>query len=91
MPALIQENKVVSAYGALKCPKLASQISQSSNPTLRINALKVLCEELRNPYAAAGVTRAGVVPVLTDLLGEEEKETREAASKVSVHARVCVC
>lgn len=82
MPILNQEEKVVEAYGAQKCPKLVSQISQSSNAVLRNNALKVLCEELRNPYSAAGCVRSGVVPVLNDLTTTSPvAETRQASSK----------
>ncbi|GMI21266.1 hypothetical protein TeGR_g5309 [Tetraparma gracilis] len=82
MPILVQEEKVVEAFGALKCPKLIAQISQENNTVLRNNALKVLCEELRNPYSASGVTNVGAVPVLTSLTTKsEDKNTRENASK----------
>jgi hypothetical protein len=46
MPILVQEEKVVEAFGLGKSPKLVGQISQESNLVLRINALKVLCEEV---------------------------------------------
>jgi hypothetical protein len=72
---------VSEAFGLLKAPKLVSQISQSENKTLRLNALRVLCEELRNPVDAGGVTRAGVTEVLTGLLKDDDTQTREAASK----------
>ena len=80
-PKSIPDDKVVEAFGAQKCPKLVSQVAQSSNPALRINALKVLTEELKNPYSAGGVTRAGVVPVLNSLVIEGDKPTKESASK----------
>ena len=75
------DNCVVEAFGMQKCPKLVSQIVQSENAQLRINALKVLSEELKTPYSAGGVTRAGVVPVLNDLVINGDKETKESASK----------
>ncbi|GMI02783.1 hypothetical protein TrLO_g14417 [Triparma laevis f. longispina] len=51
-------------------------------PKLRLNALRVLCEELRNPFSAGETVRAGVCPILTTLATKpENKETREAASK----------
>ena len=80
-PTPLSEDKVVLAFGALKAPTLVSQISQTSNPTLRLNALKVLAEELRNPYSAGGVTRAGVVAVLNDLITSGDKAVKLAASK----------
>lgn len=46
MPVLVQEDKVVEAFGMGKSPKLVAQITQESNLVLRINALKVLCEEV---------------------------------------------
>ena len=82
MPSPKNENSVVEAYGAQKCPKLVSQISQSSNLTLRNNALSVLCEEVRNPYSAGGCVKSGVITILNDLVcSSEDKQSRELASK----------
>ena len=76
MPVLVQEDKVVEAYGALKAPKLVSQVAQESNQKLRLNALRVLCEELRNPYSAGETVRAGVCPILTELTTKPEVSKR---------------
>ena len=72
MPVLVQEDKVVEAYGALKAPKLVGQIAQEENQKLRLNALRVLVEELRNPYSAGETVRAGVCPILTELTTKPE-------------------
>lgn len=80
-PKKIPDDKVVEAFGAQKCPKLVSQVAQSTNTKLRINALKVLTEELKNPYSAGGVTRAGVVPILNELSTHDDKNVKESATK----------
>jgi len=80
-PKAIPDDKVVEAFGAQKCPKLVSQVAQSENTKLRLNALKVLTEELKNPYSAGGVTRAGVVPILNDLCVNGDKDCKESATK----------
>ena len=82
MPTEKNENSVVEAYGSQKCPKLVSQIEQTTNLTLRNNALKVLCEEVRNPYSAGGVVKSHVIPILNELtVKADDKLTRELASK----------
>ena len=91
MPTAQQPDQVSEAFGLLKAPKLVSQISQSENKTLRLNALRVLGEELRNPLDAGGVTRAGVTEVLTKLLKDDDTKTREAASKVREEHSPCAC
>jgi len=83
----VQKNvKIVSAYGLRKCPKLVEEIAQSfSNPlipcTVRVEALKALCEEAKNPLSVYGCTEAGVVSVLSDMITDTDFDTRLYASE----------
>lgn len=49
---------------------------------MRVNALAVLCDELRNPISVVGCVEAGVVDVLNDQVkADPDALTRQRASK----------
>jgi hypothetical protein len=72
--------KIVEAFGLGKCPKLVSQVA-SPDIDVRVNALAVLCDEFRNPYSVDGCVRAGVVPILAQMIVDPDYVTRARASE----------
>lgn len=79
-PGEILPTKIVSAYGLRKCPKLVEQIA-GDDLEVRINALKVLCEEMHNPYSVYLCSQAGVVSVLSAMVCDPDFSTRLYSSK----------
>mmetsp|Transcript_1082 Transcript_1082/g.3199 ORF Transcript_1082/g.3199 Transcript_1082/m.3199 type:complete len:354 (-) Transcript_1082:225-1286(-) len=72
---------IVPAFGNGMCPKLVGEV-KSARQDIRVNALKVLCDELKNPMSVVGCVQAGVVPVLnTQAHLDPDPLTRQRASK----------
>mmetsp|Transcript_26767 Transcript_26767/g.95536 ORF Transcript_26767/g.95536 Transcript_26767/m.95536 type:complete len:349 (-) Transcript_26767:95-1141(-) len=75
-PCLLQ-----AAFGRGMCPKLVGEV-KSAKRAVRVNALAVLCDELRNPISVVGCVEAGVVDVLNDQVkADPDALTRKRASK----------
>uniref|UniRef100_A0A7S1XJA5 Radial spoke protein 8 n=1 Tax=Phaeomonas parva TaxID=124430 RepID=A0A7S1XJA5_9STRA len=79
-PPQIDKYSVVEAFGRRKCPKLVEQV-QEEDVVLRVNALKVLCDEFRNPISVQGCIDAGVLQALHRHIKEGDDETRVWSSK----------
>ena len=79
-PKPIAKTTIVEAYGLRKCPKLVEQIS-GDNLEVRNNALSVLCDEFQNPYSIEGTVRAGVVPVIANMVSDADFTTRVRVTK----------
>jgi hypothetical protein len=79
-PVEAPPSKIVEAFGLGKCPKLVNQVA-SPDINVRINTLAVLCEEFRNPYSVDGCVRAGVIPILADMIVDPDFTTRARASE----------
>ncbi|CAM9977107.1 unnamed protein product [Pylaiella littoralis] len=59
-PTANTPGKIVEAFGLGKCPKLAEQV-RSESLLVRVNTLKVLCDEFKNPTIIAGSVKAGLM------------------------------
>jgi hypothetical protein len=79
-PIEAPETKIVEAFGLGKCPKLVQQVG-SLEIDVRVNALVVLCDEFRNPYSIDGCVRAGVIPVIAQMIVDPDFNTRLRASE----------
>ena len=51
------------------------------NIEVRVNALKVLCDEFQNPYSIFGCAQAGVMAILRDMVTDPDYTTRALASQ----------
>ena len=81
-----EETEIAPAFGNLRCPKLVGQVKGTK---LRVKALWVLCDEMKNPMSVVGCVEAGVVPVLNEQsYCDADANVRERASKaLSICAR----
>ena len=78
-PSSIPYAKIVEAYGLQKCSKLVEQVT-GDDLDVRINALRVLCDEFNNPYSIHGCVAAGVIKVLASMVSDPDFSTRSSAS-----------
>lgn len=76
----LDETVIVPAFGAGMCPKLVNEV-KNNNREIRVNALKVLCDVLKNPMHVVGCVEAGVVGVLNEQTTSSDPLTRCRASK----------
>lgn len=79
-PSESSPTKIVEAFGLGKCPKLVGQIC-SPDISVRVNALSVICDEFRNPYSVDGCVRAGVIPILAEMIVDPDFTTRVRSSQ----------
>jgi hypothetical protein len=79
-PVALPTTHIVEAYGLGKCPKLVDQV-ESPDLAVRQSALRVLCEEFRNPANIAGCAQAGVFTLLPAFVLDEDLITRKRASE----------
>lgn len=76
----LDATRIVPAFGARMCPKLVGEVN-SEDREVRVNALDVLCEELKNPLNVVGCVQAGVVRVLNgQIVSDDDLLTRQRAS-----------
>mmetsp|Transcript_27973 Transcript_27973/g.86519 ORF Transcript_27973/g.86519 Transcript_27973/m.86519 type:complete len:347 (-) Transcript_27973:285-1325(-) len=81
---VLEETHITPAYGIRMWPKLVAQVD-SSKRAVRVSALLVLCEELRNPANMIGCIESGVVGVLNvQISSDPDPLTRYHASKALI-------
>lgn len=72
---------IVPAFGAGMCPKLVREV-KSEQREVRVNALKVMCDEMKNPMNVVGCVKEGVISVLNaQTKSDPDPLTRQRASK----------
>eukprot|EP00904_Undaria_pinnatifida_P007150 jgi/Undpi1/3565/HiC_scaffold_16.g06937.m1 len=79
-PTANAPGKIVEAFGLGKCPKLAQQV-RSKDLEVRVNTLRVLCEEFKNPTSIAGSVKAGLMSTLPKMTLDLDLDTRIFSSK----------
>eukprot|EP00903_Cladosiphon_okamuranus_P009251 g8827.t1 len=84
-PTANEPGKIVEAFGLGKCPKLAEQV-RSDSLLVRVNTLRVLCEEFKNPSIIAGSVKAGLMSTLPKMVLDSDLNTRNFSSKAMVAA-----
>ncbi|CBJ33009.1 Rtdr1 protein [Ectocarpus siliculosus] len=84
-PTANEPGKIVEAFGLGKCPKLAEQV-RSDSLLVRVNTLRVLCEEFKNPTIIAGSVKAGLMSTLPKMALDSDIDTRKFSSKAMVAA-----
>ncbi|CAM9662100.1 unnamed protein product, partial [Ectocarpus sp. 4 AP-2014] len=84
-PTANEPGKIVEAFGLGKCPKLAEQV-RSDSLLVRVNTLRVLCEEFKNPTIIAGSVKAGLMSTLPKMTLDSDLNTRKFSSKAMVAA-----
>ncbi|CAM9536895.1 unnamed protein product [Ectocarpus sp. 12 AP-2014] len=84
-PTANEPGKIVEAFGLGKCPKLAEQV-RSDSLLVRVNTLRVLCEEFKNPTIIAGSVKAGLMSTLPKMALDSDLNTRKFSSKAMVAA-----
>ncbi|CAM9585404.1 unnamed protein product, partial [Hapterophycus canaliculatus] len=84
-PTANAPGKIVEAFGLGKCPKLAEQV-RSDSLLVRVNTLRVLCEEFKNPTTIAGSVKAGLMSNLPKMVLDPDLDTRTFSSKAMVAA-----
>ncbi|CAM9470097.1 unnamed protein product [Ectocarpus sp. 6 AP-2014] len=84
-PTANEPGKIVEAFGLGKCPKLAEQV-RSDSLLVRVNTLRVLCEEFKNPTIIAGSVKAGLMSTLPKMALDSDLDTRKFSSKAMVAA-----
>jgi len=79
-PPSPDKQKVVEAFGVRKHPKLVEQL-QMEPIHVKVESLRALCNELRNPYSVVGCVNAGVIKVLIEMIKNPEVVVRQGVSK----------
>jgi hypothetical protein len=79
-PTVIARTSIVAAYGARMCPSLVERL-RDDQLEVKVNTFRALISELVVPQQVFGCIKAGILPILAEMVRDPELVIRQRAAQ----------